>query len=307
MHPIFSTLALTLILNLCSSANSVGAGGTDGQTADKTEISDQGAGESINVYYNDEKADIAKIEAVLNKVKGIPDVRERLIAVTQEFIGTPYVGGTLNIPPKEQLYVSTTGLDCLTFVETAISLTEASGKENPRLDDYLKTLLNIRYRNGEIDGFPSRLHYLSEWALDNDRRGNIKEISGEFDRSEKRVKTLDFMTKHRQLYPPLVSDDVFKAIQKNESALKNLQYYIIPTAEVNNAAKSFLKSGDMVAIETNKPGLDASHVGIINIKNGIPYLIHASSKYKKVINDSNPLKDYLKRQGSPGIRVFRLP
>lgn len=306
MRIVFSIITLMLFLGSCTRADAGKSSGSARAGACE-EIAGKAEDLPLDPFYNDEKVDVAKLKAVLDKVKDIPDINDRVIAITQEFIGTPYVGATLNVPSGEQLYVNTTGLDCLTFVETVISLASAAATDSHSVEDYLRKLRSIRYRDGAIDGYPSRLHYISEWSIDNGRRGNIKEISGECRLSEKKVKTIDFMTRNRNLYPALKDEAVFQAIKENEKPLKDLHYAIIPTAEVNHAAKNFLKSGDIVAIETTKPGLDVSHVGVINIQNGIPYLIHASSKYKKVINDTLPLRDYLKRQGSPGIRVFRLP
>lgn len=273
---------------------------------DKQEQSPINNSQPIVAYYNDEHTDTTKIISILRNVKDIVDPNERIITIAKEFLGTPYVGGTLNVPPQEQLYVNTTNLDCLTFVETVIALTKATQTVEPTVNDYLKNLKSIRYRNGEIDGYPSRLHYISEWGIDNEKRGNFREITPECEFSVTKMKTIDYMTKNRNLYPALANDSVFKAIQENEKPLQNLRYLIIPASKVDEASKSFLKSGDIVAIETNKSGLDVSHVGILNIRNGIPYMIHASSKYKKVINDTVPLKKYLEKQKSPGIRVFRL-
>lgn len=260
----------------------------------------------MDAFYNDKPEDVAKIESVLEKAKKVPDLNERIISITREFIGTPYVGGTLNVPAEEQLYVNTTSLDCLTFVETVTSLAKAAGKEIPTVDDFLRNLQSIRYRNGEIAGYPSRLHYFSEWAVDNQRRGNLREISGDYEGAEEREKTIDYMTKNRKLYPALKDKDVYEAIKENERPLKDFHYYMIPGAEVEKAATQCLKSGDIVAIVTDKAGLDVSHVGVLEIKDGVPYLIHASSKYKKVVNDTLPLKDYLKQRKSPGLRAFRI-
>lgn len=304
MKPFLSIATLILALNCCSS-------GSGGHTADSREDSgsEQRLEEAVraaDVFFNDSAADVAKIEAVLAKVKEIPDVNGRIVAATQEFIGTPYIGGTLNLPKREQLYLNTTGVDCSTFVETVIALAMASGTDHPDIDTFLGRLQSIRYRDGKIDGYPSRLHYISDWAIDNARRGNFREITPDYPHSEKRVKTIDYMTANRSQYRALADEAVYEAIKRHETPLKNLHFSIIPTAQVENAASSFLKSGDIVAIVTDKPGLDVSHVGVVNIKNGIPYLIHASSKYKKVVNDTVPLKTYLQRRKSPGLRVFRV-
>lgn len=260
----------------------------------------------LSVYFDNKKRDTGKIRNVLDKVAQIKDINERVINISREFVGTPYVGFTLNIPPEEQLYVNTSGVDCSTFVETVMALAMAAGSDNPDVETFLGKLRSLRYRNGVTDGFPSRLHYISDWALDNAGRGNFKEITSEYSGALRKQKTIDFMSKNRHLYPALSDDSVFEAIRKFETPLKNLQYSIIPAAQVDKAAREYLKSGDIVAIVTDKPGLDVSHVGILRIEKGIPYMTHASSKYKKVIVDTTPLSQYLKRQKSPGIRVFRL-
>lgn len=303
MHNLVPALILTLALNSCSS----GPSGTGSDTIISNAINESQPEPILYTpYYDNEKTDVARIETILQKVKGINDVNDRVIAVSQEFLGTPYVGGTLNIPPQEQLYVSTSQVDCSTFVEMVMALAIASGIENSDIEDFLRMLQTLRYRDGKILGFPSRLHYISEWALDNGRRGNFREITSECQWAKKRVKTIDFMTKNRQLYPAMANDSVFQAIKGSEKELKDLEFSYIPVSMVDEASKSYLKSGDIVAIVTDKAGLDVSHVGILNIRNGISYLIHASSKYKKVINDTTTLREYLQRQHSPGIRVFRI-
>ena len=57
--------------------------------------------------------------------------------------------------------------------------------------------------------------------------------------------------------------------------------YLKPGA-IKNAK---LSDGDMVALITNTKGLDATHVGFIKIVDGVPHLLHASSKAGKVIID----------------------
>ena len=304
MQNLLTVIILIWAVNICSCSGQ----NNKPQPAenDKQEQSPINNYQPIVAYYNDEHTDTTKIISILRNVKDIVDPNERIITIAKEFLGTPYVGGTLNVPPQEQLYVNTTNLDCLTFVETVIALTKTTQTVEPTVNDYLINLKSIRYRNGEINGYPSRLHYISEWGIDNEKRGNFREITPECEFSVSKMKTIDYMTKNRNLYPALANDSVFKAIQENEKPLQNLRYSIIPASKVDEASKSFLKSGDIVAIETNKSGLDVSHVGILNIRNGIPYMIHASSKYKKVINDTLPLKKYLEKQKSPGIRVFRL-
>ena len=45
--------------------------------------------------------------------------------------------------------------------------------------DFIYNLKRMRYRSGEINGYPSRLHYVSDWIVDNRFRGNFADRSEE--------------------------------------------------------------------------------------------------------------------------------
>jgi hypothetical protein len=49
--------------------------------------------------------------------------------------------------------------------------------QNPSFDTYTGLLQQIRYRNGQIQGYPSRLHYFSEWLYENEKRGFLQVIT----------------------------------------------------------------------------------------------------------------------------------
>ena len=40
-------------------------------------------------------------------------------------------------------------------------------------------ITRIRYRGGRLAGYPSRLHYFTDWLLDNERRGLIEIITAD--------------------------------------------------------------------------------------------------------------------------------
>lgn len=68
-----------------------------------------------------------------------------------------------------------------------------------------------------------------------------------------------------------------------------------------------LRNGDIVALVTKLKNLDVTHMGIIIMQEGVPYLLHASSSHGKVELTSVPLADFMKKNLSLiGIRVFRL-
>ena len=68
-----------------------------------------------------------------------------------------------------------------------------------------------------------------------------------------------------------------------------------------------LESGDIVAITTKTPGLDVSHLGIIEKNGKTLFLLDASSIGKKVQLETLDLKEMLRmRKSAYGIRVFRI-
>ena len=69
-----------------------------------------------------------------------------------------------------------------------------------------------------------------------------------------------------------------------------------------------IQNGDIIAVVTRKDGLDYSHQGLAFWGNdGKLHMLHASSQYKKVIEDSRTLATYLNGiSHALGIRVFRV-
>ena len=122
------------------------------------------------------KADSLRIDSLLNasSERSYKTNSERLLFFAKSFIGTPYKGGALDSGRNETLIVRIDSLDCTTYVETVLALYLSSFKDNPGYDDFSESLRYIRYRGGVIDGYASRLHYFSDWASDNEKKGILR-------------------------------------------------------------------------------------------------------------------------------------
>ncbi|MBD5257729.1 MAG: DUF1460 domain-containing protein [Barnesiella sp.] len=207
----------------------------------------------------------------------------------------------------EVLTVNIDEVDCTTLIDYVAALALTGGEHRTSWRDFVYNLQRMRYRNGEVKGYPSRLHYISDWIVDNAHRGNLEEVTNRCDLATYEVKSLNFMSANRNLYPALADSANFAGIKEAESGYRNHRYPIIKTQRVGNAAKNFLRTGDIVALCTTKKGLDVSHMGILFIdEKKVPYLLHASSKAGKVILDTTPLEQYLTKNRLAGIRVIRL-
>lgn len=256
------------------------------------------------VRFHNEAADTTRITELLIELDRLPSATpEQLVAEAgSRFINTPYVAATLEGTP-ERLTVNTEELDCTTFVETALALALTAESHRTSWRDYINTLEQIRYRGGRVNGYPSRLHYISDWIVDNAHRGNLVEVTERIGKADSKVKTLDYMSQHRSAYPALADSANFAGIKSTEVGYRSHKYPYIKSTSLSTAD---LKEGDVVALTTNIPGLDVTHLGIIKMVGGKPHLMHASSKSGKVIIDPLTLEEYTRRNRTQGIRVIRL-
>lgn len=257
------------------------------------------------VRFNNEETDTTTITNILIDMEaaGIETSGQLISYAAKKFIGKPYVAGTLE-GPQELLSINTSGLDCTTLVETAVALAMTVESRRTSWRDYVYTLESIRYRGGEMNGYASRLHYISDWIVDNNHRGNMTEVTDRIGRADHQIKTLDYMSQNRNLYPALKDSATFAKLKNAEIGFRSHRFPYIKTMNIKGAE---LREGDIVAITTSTKGLDVTHMGVVTLKNGTPHLIHASSKAGKVVEDELPLHEYVRRnRNATGIRVIRI-
>ncbi|PKV51791.1 uncharacterized protein DUF1460 [Aquimarina sp. MAR_2010_214] len=230
---------------------------------------------------------------------------ETIVFVGKTFLGTPYVAKTLEIGTEESLVINLQGLDCTTFVENVLVLSLMLKNDKDDFDAYTAYLEKIRYKNGKLDGYASRLHYFSEWITDNEQKGILKNITGNIGGVEIE-KDINFMTTHRELYPFLKDDKNFEGIQQSEANIDQSSICFLPKDQIEENETSIL-SGDIIALTTSIKGLDITHTGIaIRKEDGRIHLLHASSKGQVEIS-TLPLVDYLKKiKNNTGIIVNRV-
>lgn len=234
---------------------------------------------------------------------------ERVAFYGRRFIGTPYGAHTLE-GDTEILTVNLDSIDCTTFVETAMALAYTTGENRTSWRDYVYNLRRIRYRNGEVDGYPSRLHYICDWAVDNSHRGNFSDVTRDFPRFNEIARTINFMTANRDRYPSLADSANYARVRSIENGYRLHRFPYIKSADLyNKAVKAALRNGDVVGLVSNLKNIDVTHMGMIvkESPTAEPYLLHASSSCGKVEISELPLADFMKRNRQwLGIRVFRL-
>jgi len=124
-------------------------------------------------------------------------------------INAPYKAGTLEGPGKEKLIVNVSAFDCTTFVETILALTKCAACGKLSRSEFRRNLKLIRYRQGKIDGYSSRLHYFINWLHDNEKKKTLKDVSRQFHAVAQRKK-INYMTLNRASYPALKNEFEFR-------------------------------------------------------------------------------------------------
>ena len=236
---------------------------------------------------------------------GLP-AGELMIKTAGMFYGTPYKSGTLETVP-EALTVNLHETDCILLVETCTAMTlllkEYTDGGIPSFEDFCAMLRTLRYRYGITDGYPSRLHYTSEWLLQAQDNGFLKEVTAELGGIPLN-QVFSFMSSHRDNYPRLREDDgALGLIRRAEERLDTAAaYFYIPSEKIPEIEGNIL-NGDIICFVSTVSGLDITHTGIAcREEDGSLHFIHASMKEGKVVLETRTLAEYARS----GIRVARL-
>ena len=248
---------------------------------------------------------VEKFQLVIDKKLNHKPIGDVMVAIGNSFIGSLYKAHTLEVAQPETLVINLRDFDCTTYVESCLALARAAKMKHPTVKKFMEQLQYERYRNGKINGYPSRLHYFTDWIYDGQKKGIVKDITGSLGGIPYNKK-IDFMTTHRDAYKQLKNDKYFNEMKKIESELNKRKLYYIPKDSVAKI-QDRLKNGDIIATTTNIPGLDVSHVAmIIKLDNGETRILEAPDVGLRVKLSYLPLSEYLmNNKKQTGIIVAR--
>jgi len=236
-------------------------------------------------------SDRSKVEVYLQTATKSA-IDSEMVQAALFFLGTPYVAGTLDRDSIEQLVVDLHGLDCMTLVENCLALSRTIQLPSSNYETFEQELRQIRYRNGFINGYVSRLHYATDWIFDNAGKEIVEDVTYALG-GRKYKADVHYMSENYQKYPHLAADSsVVQQIALIEQTINaRNSYYYIPKKEIPQR-QSLIKSGDIICFTTSIPGLDISHLAIAYWDRNQLTFIHASSTAKKVIINPESLVDY---------------
>lgn len=255
-------------------------------------------------------ADSAEVERLLRLAAALPDSVCRPLFFARQFVGRPYVGGTLDRPGRERLVVRLQGFDCTTLVETVAALTLADRHGQRSLAGFAEQLRRLRYEEGRVD-YVARQHYFSWWIDGNARRGVVEEIAPPDCFTGRQKLHLDYMSHHPGQYAALRHNPgLTDSIRRREVPWRGRTVRFLPSAALaaDSLLRGTVRDGDILATVSRRPGLDVNHVGLaVWGRDGRLHLLNASSLRHRVVEERWTLAEYLRRQKSvAGLRVVRL-
>ncbi|EKD81608.1 MAG: hypothetical protein ACD_39C01727G0005 [uncultured bacterium] len=174
--------------------------------------------------------------------------------------------------PVEFLRTSMAYLDCMTYVEHVLAIA-ASAKASYH-EEFLCRLIDVMFNAG---GQPlmnhHRNHFTSLWGDVNERKGYLINMARNHQWAVSRELFLNQVGNNRTFYV----EDRFLIADKPQ-----LMWYF-PT-DVVLAGKAPLASGDVIAMVTDKEGLDVTHMGFYIEHKGQRLLRHASIKLNRIVD-----------------------
>ncbi len=238
---------------------------------------------------------------------------ETMAILGTTFVGFPYEPGTLELPGPEDLVVNLREFDCVTLVEHLLvlgRLTLEGDALSPDDDDafrarYREELQRVRYRGGTLDGYPSRLHYFSEWIRDGEAKGLLRDVTEELG-GEPDPRPIHFMSSHPEAYRQLAEDPALvEEIRATEARISAEPRFYIPQARIAEV-EDRIENGDIIAAVSSVDGLDIAHTGIALHHDGRLHLLHAPLVGESVEISERPLADRIQSiSGQIGIMVAR--
>jgi hypothetical protein len=241
------------------------------------------AAEQLEPFKGKEIFDRILKKALAENWQALP-IGQTMGHVARELEGTPYVGFTLELSKDNEICsVNLTGLDCVTFFEDTLDFSRMLKKGGRTPQDMLAEVTFTRYRGGKLGDFTSRLHYTTDWFVDNQQKKVVKILAPDLPGAEPFTQKVGIMSRHPENYPQLAAHpDLVPTIKKYEDQINGRSLKFIPMAKLKGA-EPLLQTGDIIGVCTTEPGIDIAHTGLIYAdEQGVRHFMDASSSASKM-------------------------
>lgn len=211
-------------------------------------------------------------------------IGELIGKVALELKDTPYVGFTLEeSKDAEYCVVNLNGLDCVTFFEDSLCMARMIKKGKTLPEDMIAEVQHTRYRGGKMGDFTTRLHYTTDWFVDNEAKRVVKILTPELPGAQPFTQKVGIMSKHPENYRQLAAHpELIPAIRAIEDQINARPLKYLPMDKLQ-AAEPLLQTGDIVGVCTTEEGIDIAHTGLcIKDPQGVVHFMDASSSRRNM-------------------------
>lgn len=224
-------------------------------------------------------------------------IGELMGKIARELEGTPYVGFTLETSKdQESCVVNLKGLDCVTFFEDTLCMARMLKRGKSKPEDMLAEIQYTRYRGGKMGDFTTRLHYTTDWFVDNQAKGVVKILAPTLPGAQPFTQKVGIMSEKPANYRQLAAHpELIPTIKKLEDEINSRELMFVPLDKLAEA-ESHLQTGDIVGVATTEAGIDIAHTGLcIKDEQGVVHFMDASSskKHYRVTFEDGPISKTL--------------
>jgi hypothetical protein len=220
--------------------------------------------------------DAAEAVRLLDESAREPDLGNRIDHLSELLLGREYVEGSLGGGPElpEELRISLSAFDCVTFIETVLALAFAR-----TIEEFIVTVRGIRYEDGEV-AWARRNHYMVDWARNNEERGFVSNLTAG-PRAAAKICTLNLIAGLPE---------------------KRTSFSYFSTQNPADLAGLF-ETGDLILFVSIKETLDVFHTGFLIERNGRWFLRHATRTAGAVIDQE--LAEFMNQNTLAGFVLLR--
>lgn len=250
----------------------------------------------FNIFAKENKSDYFKYnidkEAEKFYINLIEKTRDKNLSISEIgsfFLGIPYLTNEIILPSinnKDEF-----GFNCITFLEMVLAIKLTASNKKINIENLINNLIKIKFKNNEKDKFHYSLDFINNNLI------NLKNITNKifnnFIDLNLEKKYILFMSKNSDKYNFLNNNEnELNKILEVENKLRKENFIAISKLNLlKNENLKKLKDGFLIFFVSLSRDLDISHCGIIENKNNLLSLIHASSIKKEIIKVN--LLDYI--------------
>ena len=214
---------------------------------------------------------------------------ERIVVAAPSLEGIPFAEASDN-DSVATIMVNLHGLDRFEFLNNVIAIAKTSEKIDPTFRDYVGFYESLSRRKGEDTGFSSRLFYGADWIVDNVFRGNVKEMTEYLTGGGFKTKTFDYISRHSDEFPAMKDSATVEKIKMVEMGYRSHRIpHLKKQSAGNKSLHELMHDGDIIFMLAPEMDYDIYDIGIVEMKDGVPYLTHLPVNPGSVTSDPYPM------------------